>query len=450
MARGRSLLLLTVVALALGAYIYFVEMPRDTTDPATRKDQLFSVEAAAIEELEVRASNGTTTTLKKEGDDWRITAPETLDADETQVSSILNTIESAEIQRVLDANPASVADFGLDPPRYSIAFRKAGDAQPTRLLLGQKTPTGADLYARIDGDPRLLLISGYLEDSLHKTIFDLRDKTVLKFTRDAVDTISVDAKGAPAITLTKKGEQWRLTAPVDARADFGVADSLISRLEQARMKSIVPAEAQTPADMKKYGLDAPQAQVTLGAGSTRATLAIGAKADDTSVYARDLSRPVVFTVESSLLDDVKKNPNDLRMKDVFAFRSYSALSVDLTTGGQTYAFAKEKPADQSATADVWKMKAPAGKDVDQTKFTDLLATLSNLRAERFVDKAPAGADTLTVVARSGDAASPTEDRVTFRKVGNDVYALIAGESGAAVIPTAEFDKATTAIAEIVK
>jgi hypothetical protein len=493
MNRGRSFLILLVVALGLGAYIFLVESKRDLADPATKKEKLFTLDASKLEAVEVRAADGTTTSLKKDGETWRIVAPEALDADEAQVSSLVNTLESAEVQRVIDAKPTNVKDFGLEPARYSISFRAAGETAMKRLDLGNKTPTGADLYARVEGDPKLLLLSGYLEDSLNRTTFDLREKTVLKFTRDAVDAIQVhaeaakptedtkdakdakdakdtkdtkgakdtkDAKGAkpaaktpPAtpvnVSLTKKGNDWRLTAPVDARADFGTVEGLIGRLEQARMKSIVAPAATTPADLKKYGFDKPQGQVTLGAGSTRATLILGAKHDDTSVYARDASRPLVFTVESSILDDLRKRPDDIRVKDIFTFRSFSAISVDVVLGGQTYSFGKDKPAaEQSTTTEVWKQKAPAAKDVDQTKFTDLLSTLSNLRADSFVDKAFTTPDVLTIVAKSGDAAAPVEERVTFRKSGDVVHAIRAGETSGAVVPTVELDKALALAKEL--
>jgi hypothetical protein len=490
MNRGRSFLILLVVALGLGGYIFFVESKRDLTDPATLKAKLFTVDSAKVEALEVRAADGSTTSLKKEGETWRIVAPEALDADEAQVSTLVNTLESAEVQRVIDPNPTSVKDFGLDPARYSIAFRAAGETAMKRLDLGNKTPTGADLYARVEGDPKLLLLSGYLEDSLNRTTFDLREKTVLKFTRDAVDAIQVhaeaakpadstkdtekDAKGAkdtkgaketkdtkgakpaaktpPAapvdFSLAKKGNDWRLTGAVDARADYGTVEGLIGRLEQVRMKSIVAAAA-TPADQKKYGFDKPQGQVTLGAGSTRATLILGAKHDDTSVYARDLSRPLVFTVESSLLDDLRKKPDDIRVKDIFTFRSFSATSVDVILGGQTFSFGKDKPAaEQSTTTEIWKQKAPAAKDVDQTKFTDLLSTLSNLRADSFVDKAFTTPDLLTIVAKSGDAAAPVEERVTFRKSGDVVQAIRSGEASAAVVPAVELEKALALAKEL--
>jgi hypothetical protein len=84
------------------------------------------------------------------------------------------------------------------------------------------------------------------------------------------------------------------------------------------MKSVVAADGTK--DLKTYGLDKPQAVATFGAGSNRATIAIGGKKDDTSVYARDLSRPMVFTLEQTILTDIKKKPEDVRLKDIFEFR----------------------------------------------------------------------------------------------------------------------------------
>ena len=76
-------------------------------------------------------------------------------------------------------------------------------------------------------------------------------------------------------------------------------------------------------------------------------------------------------------------------------------------------------------------------------MTDLLNTLSSLRAEQFADRAQRGGeDVIVVVARSGDAAAPTRGARHAQKVGNVVHAIRANdEPGAAVVPTADFDKA---------
>ena len=50
------------------------------------------------------------------------------------------------------------------------------------------------------------------------------------------------------------------------------------------------------ADLKKYGLDKPDTAVTLNLGSAKATLLVGGKADDGTVYAKDASKPIGMAV----------------------------------------------------------------------------------------------------------------------------------------------------------
>jgi hypothetical protein len=474
MRGGKSFLILLGVALALGGYIYFVELKSDPSGTPEKKDKVFAIESGKIEELEIRAASGETTALKKQGDNWQIVAPAGLDLDPSEVSGVVSTLETLESQRTLEENPSSVAEFGLEPARLAVGFRAAGDSAMRRLLLGKKTPTGGDIYARVEGQPKVFLISAYLEDSLNKTPFNLRDKTVLKIDRVGVDMLGLESQGAPALTFQRKDSEWRFTKPIDARADFSAVDNIVGKVAQAKMKAIEPPPAGkefTPADLKKFGLDKPQATATLGVGSTRATLALGGKKDDTTIYARDVTRPVVFTVESSLLEDFKHKAADLRKKDVFDFRSFTAVGLDLTMGKDSATFAKvkeepEKPKDEKgkekekekdkakaddpppAPVDKWKLTKPSTKDVDQSKVTDLLTTISNLRADTFADKAATGGEELVVVARFGDPAKPQTERVIFRKSGGTVHAIVAGEPGAAVVSTSDFDKAVALFKEL--
>jgi hypothetical protein len=456
MRGGRSFLILMVVALGLGAYIYFVESKRepagDTT--AAKKEKVFaSIDSSKFEELELHAASGETTTLKKKNGLWEIASPEAVPTDSSEVGGLLSSIESLEIQSVVDANPKSAADFGLEPARFSVAFKAAGAAAPTRLQVGRKTPTGGDLYARVEGQPRVFLISGYLEDSLNKTPFKLRDKTILKFERDGADALTIEKPDSPALVFAKKGSDWRFTKPYDAKADFNLVDGIVGKLYQARMTAIEAADGTK--DLKKYGLDKPQATATIGAGSARATLAIGSAKPDGGLYARDLSRPMVFAVEASLLDELKKSPDDLRKKDLFEFRSFSAKSVEVTFGGQTYVFEKQaaptpkpdaKEAAPATPADVWKQTKPVAKDLDQTKFTDLLTTVSNLRAEKFAEKANAGGEEMLFTAKFGD--TPATEQMRFRKAAGVVHAIRAGDSGAAVVSTTDYDRAISILKEL--
>jgi hypothetical protein len=449
MRGGRSLIILLVVALGLGAYVFLIENKREPAGDtsAVKKEKVFTVDTAKIQEITLKAESGDTTTLTRKGAAWEITAPEAIPTDSGEAGQVVSNLESLEVNSVVDEKPAALKDYGLDPPRFTVSFKAEGAAAPTTLQVGKKTPAGSDLYARVEGQPRVFLISGFQESSLNKTTFSLRDKTILKFERDAANTVTVEKEGSPTLTLVKKGEDWRLTKPYDAKADPSAADILIGKLSQARMTALETADGTK--DLKKYGLDKPQATATVGAGSARATLAIGAKKDDGSLYARDLSRPAVFTVEGSLLDDLSKKAEDLRKKDVFEFRAFNAHSIEFTYAGKTFAFEKQKGpapaagADQSAPppADVWKQTKPEAKDADQTKLTDLMTTLSNLKAEKFVEKPLTSGEEFSFTATFGSPESLHKETVRFRKSGNEAQAMISGESGAAVVSTADYDRA---------
>ena len=445
MRGAKSFLVLLVVAIAIGAYAYFVESKKEVSDASTTKtEKVWTMDADKVEELEVKASNGDRTTLKKNGGTWQITAPKPADADQSAASSMASSLASLESTKTVDEKPASVKAFELDPPNVSVRVRLAGEKDFREVDFGTKTPTGTDLYARVQGQPKVFLVGSYLDGQLNRTTFDLRDKSVLKFDRTKVDSLELKPSGAPDVSLTKKtSDEWRLATPVAAKADFSVVDGVLSKISQAQMKSIVE-EGDAAATLKKYGLDAPQVQAIIGAGSTRATLALGGKAPDGNLYARDLTRPMVFEVEPSLLDDLKKKPDDVRQKMLFEFRSYTALNLDVAHGAEAFSFAKSAgPAKdkEGVGADVWKETKPSARDVDQTKMTDFLVDLANLKASSFTDRAVAGGDEYVFTVRFGDEKSPQDERVTLRKSGTTVHALRQGEPDAAVIPTADFDKA---------
>lgn len=436
-----------VVAAGLGAYIYFVEMKRDPAadTEATKREKVFTIATGTIEELEITNATAEVTRVARKDATWSIVAPEAIEADPTEVATVVSSLESLERTKVIDENPASAQPFGLEPPRIRLAFKTAGDPAAKVLLIGNKTPTGGDLYAKVDGAPAIFLIGGFLEDTFNRKTFDLREKSALKFSRDDVNAVSL-TQGTARVSLTKSGNDWRLSAPTSARADGAAVDAIIGQLQQARMTSLKSADVSAAA-LKEHGLDKPQVVVTIGAGSATAELAIGKKEDETHVFARDLSRPLIFSVDKSLLDAVLKKADDFRVKDVFAYRSFTATGLDVVSGGVTYTYAKKKGEGEGAV-EKWSQTVPAEKAVDAAKFDDFLMTLSNLRAESFAATAVSGGETITVTARFGDAAAPQTETVTLRKAGTVVHAVRAGEPGAAVVSTADFDRALGLLKEI--
>src|SRR5438045_3800795 len=147
MRGASSFVILLVTALALGAYVYFVESKRE---PGEQKklDKVFTdVQSDKIDQVTIKSEKGGTTTARKQGTAWQLATPVSAPADETELSGIASNLASIEVQRVVDDHPTDLKQYGLEPARIDVAFTSAG--KPRRLLLGQKTPTGSDLYAKL-------------------------------------------------------------------------------------------------------------------------------------------------------------------------------------------------------------------------------------------------------------------------------------------------------------
>ncbi len=123
---------------------------RATTREETRK--VFSVAADKIDEVTIKSDSGERTTLKKTGTDWQVVSPAENGpsaVDAAEVSGITTNLSTLEQQRVIEENARDLKEFGLAEPRIEVAFKAGGAEQ--KLQIGSKTPTGGDVYAKVDG-----------------------------------------------------------------------------------------------------------------------------------------------------------------------------------------------------------------------------------------------------------------------------------------------------------
>lgn len=446
----RSTIALLVVLIGLGAYIYFVTW-KQPQDAGSKQEKVFaSVQSDQIEELKVKAESGDVTTLNKTSGAWTVVAPMATPASETEASSLASALSALEIERVVDEDPADVKDYGLETPRIEIDFKANGGKASGRLLVGAKTPTGASMYARRNDEKRVFLVAEFQNSSLNKSTFDLRDKSVIKIDREKVDgvEVAVGAAGQP-LQFAKAGGEWKLVKPLEARADSGLVEALVGSLQTAQMKSVA-ADNATPADLRKYGLDRPEVTVTAHLGSARAALALGGKAGPDTVYARDTSKPVVVTVDSTLADTARKSADDYRRKDVFDFRAFNATRVEFTRNGQPLILERVKGKSEEVP-DGWRRVSPNPADADKSKVESLLAGLADIRATAFVPStAKTGLDSPALAVRVAFDDGKKEERVSFGKSGADVYALVAGQPGAVKIEAEKLAEAEKTLDELLK
>ncbi len=134
------------------------------------------------------------------------------------------------------------------------------------------------------------------------------------------------------------------------------------------MKAIAAPNGNRPEGVRARQAAAHRA---LGSGSSQAGLAIGKAAGEGTIYAKDLSRPMVFTVENSLVDELKKPADDFRVKDIFDARAFNTTRVEAVRERTDHGVRESGP-----SKDVWKQVAPRAKDADATKVDALTSALT--------------------------------------------------------------------------
>src|SRR6186713_187233 len=428
-----SPVILAVVLIGLVSYIYFVDSKRDPSGTTAKEKPFTSVQADDIEEIQVKSADNETTRLQKMDGKWNVVEPVQATADAGEMTTIASSLSSLEIQRVVDENAGDLKQYGLEPARIEIGFRSKGQKDLRRLQIGQKTPTGSDLYARFPDQKRVFLVSSYLDSTFNKNTFALRDRRILVFDRNMVDGLDLTS-GTAKTSLAKSGSEWRLTSPISVRADFAAVEGALERLSSTQMQGIVDAEGK---DLAKYGLTKPTGTITVNAGSSSAALTLGST-ENALLFARDASRPLVFTIAPVLKDDVIRTVADFRRKDLFDGRAFTTTKAEFKRGPEAITLEKSKGKDNM---DVWKA---GGKDVDCAKADDLLSKVTALRAASFEDQASASLKSPALVV-TVTFAENKQETVTFGRMGTDVFASRSDEPGTAKVEGMGLDDVMKAI-----
>jgi hypothetical protein len=436
MGRIWSTGIMVLVLAGLVGYIYFVDSKQEPSGTTTREKLFGSLQADDIEEVQVKSADGETTQLQKTDGNWQLVEPVKAAADTSEITTIASSLASLEIQRVVDENPADLKQYGLEPARVEVAFRPKGEKELKRVQIGEKTPTGTDLYARLPDQKRVFLVSSFLDSTFNKNTFALRDRRILIFDRNMVDGLELTS-GSSKTQLVKSGSEWRLASPVSVRADFAAVEGALERLSSTQMQSIVDPEGK---DLAKFGLTKPTGTIVVKTGSSSATLTLGST-ENALLHAKDSSRPIVFTIAPILREDVIRNVNDFRRKDLFDSRAFTTAKMEIKRGAETIVLEKSKGKDN---ADVWKS---SGKDIDSAKADDLVTKLTALRAASFEDQPHASlkAPALVVNVQFGENKQET---VTFGRSGTDVFANRSDESGTAKVEGTGLDDVMKAIDEV--
>jgi hypothetical protein len=412
-----TLIALAVLAATWGAFTYY-DKRKGREKPiveTTAQAKIFSLDAQHIQSITFKPRDGDAFSCRREGGKWTITDPRHLEVDQGNFSGVLNSLTTATADEVVDPHPTSLREFGLDPPSFALEVTTDAKPQSFTLLLGDDTPTSGGVYAQVSGNPQVFTLASYLKTSLEKKIFDLRDRRALTLEADQLQEIGVEYKGT-SWTLEKNPEGvWDLVLPPPVRADRFTVDGLVSQLRGLTMQTIAAEDKRKNGD---YGFGSPELHLQLTGSDGTQTIVVGKKEKDSDRYfAMNGALDPVFTLNSDFVTQFKKNPADMREKDLFSFSSFDVKRAEVDTPKGHWAF--ERQGNQ------WKQTAPKSKIVNSDKMDSFLTRLRDLRADSFPKAASLADFGLTKPAyrfnvQSGD--KNTTEIVEAAKSGDHVYA----------------------------
>jgi hypothetical protein len=391
MKRSPFLTTYVVVALAAGliAYLYFFESKREVSPSGKPKEKVFAALDGARDKVKqvTLARPGDTVDLVKGGEGWRMVAPQSVKADAGEVDSLISGLASLEVDEVVSETPGDLGPYGLAQPRTTITVLREGSSDALRLLLGDKTPDGGGVYAKVPTAARVFTVPSWSATSLEKKPFDLRDRSLLHVKRDDVKTLEVTGPSESYALQRGAGGEWSFTRPLTTRAGRWSVDGVLGALEGLRMDSVAAEDAR---DLKPYGLDKPQWRVALGLndGTTR-TLEIGSSPAEKQFHAREASSRLVAVIPNAVVDDLGKGMKELRARRLLDVAAYEVEGFDVEKDGVKRVYARSSTKDKEGI-DVyhWKRTAPAAADLDTNKVQDALFLVGGAEADEFID-APA-------------------------------------------------------------
>jgi hypothetical protein len=406
--KSSGLLIAAVVLAALSGVLYWSNHhpPSDNTAKASidAPPKILSLRQEDISGLQIKKKGGEELDLSKgDAGKWQITAPKPLGADQEAVSSLLSTVSSLNSERLVDDKAANLAQYGLAQPALELGITSK-DSKPQKLLLGDDTPAGNAVFAKLDGDPRVFTIASYNKTSLDKTSNDLRDKRLLTLDFDKLSQIEL-LISKQTVQFDRNKQEWQIVKPRPLRADNFQVEEIVRKLREVKMDA-----TSTDADAKKAA--AAFASGTLSATAkvtdTASTQELQVRKNKDDYYAKSSAVPGIYKVSTDVGKDLSKNLDEFRNKKLFDFGFDEPSKVELHDGAKVYFLTK-------GGQDWWS----DGKKMDAASVQSLMDNLRELSASKFPDSgftSPA----IEITVTSGDAKRV--DKVLIAKSGDNYIA----------------------------
>jgi len=350
----RKQLTLAIILFILGTTAYWLEFkhkPDSQTQDETNK-KIFVLKDNPVQDIVLR--NGATSVsihcldlaskLCKAGDTskWELNAPLKLKADDTNVNSListLNNVSSTDSIDLKDETPtkktAFLKDYGLDADsRKKTSGREVEVSLPsgaTTLYLGATHPIGDGIFALVQkngkiDDSKVLIIPAYFKSTLDHELAYWRDKKVLAISAREIEGFRLRGSKGDIEGVRRDG-QWVLKSKNQEFA--GDIENIDNLLTGATFISASSFASDSKIDVKaKAALKGTHRVLSLTLNRAKGTSessppviltlfqkpATKKKTSPGKIYASVSSQDPLYVLENNAKERLDKNLKDLRLE----------------------------------------------------------------------------------------------------------------------------------------
>ncbi|MFH7028010.1 MAG: DUF4340 domain-containing protein [Heteroscytonema crispum UTEX LB 1556] len=176
----RTTLILLLLALGLGGFVYFYEIKGEPQrqEINEKKQQIFSFTADDVQSLTVKTQQLTLNVErndKSERPKWFLKSPTVEPANDPSVSYLMDLLVKGKSDRTLSIPANQLGEFGLSQPLATIDV-KLKNQKTHQLILGKQNFNKRFLYAQADppakpnGNINVLLVSTDFENAVNREL----------------------------------------------------------------------------------------------------------------------------------------------------------------------------------------------------------------------------------------------------------------------------------------
>jgi hypothetical protein len=199
----KTTLILILLALGLGGFVYFHEIKgkNQQTEIKIQNQKIFAFTADDVQSLTIKIKE-TTLQLERrntsEKPQWEIKSPISALANDAIVSYLMDLLVDGKSERTVLISSAELSEFGLDKPVATIDI-KLKNQQSHQLILGKGDFNNQFLYAQADSNKNmnLLLVSKDFVNAVN------RDKSEWKQPAEKIDIQPLPNLPSPTPTKSK-------------------------------------------------------------------------------------------------------------------------------------------------------------------------------------------------------------------------------------------------------